>query len=464
MPTVPKDSDSDPGFSDWWGSDSTQEKFQGIMGAFTAVMGGLAGIPAGGGDMSSMERAAVRAAAAPGEARKRMRTRKFSRHIQSQLETETDPEKRMMLQGALANPQNAHAFLTADTPASKEARMMRVAEKEFGYAKQLEAIKSGNRASAKGELSAETMRKIGSANNWYTSLRKDQKDGLYKGEPVDVAFMDENAWDYLELLWSPEHGLLAQRLASDIASGKKGVENYGPGNMDLSGETTVTDPDTGEKVTASDKDIVAERMFGEGAPEPSPEAARSIELAIDKAEIKREDMSSDKVKDVAAGLGLIGVQNPLDFDPAGPYHSFAPDETKPVPAAAAAPGAVAPGSVGTTTAGPEQAARSGLMSSMAGDGSGITNLVDNPYSGMDTIAGWAGDAWNWASSERGYMTDYHSKRPGVDVSDPMSAMGEGKPSGVAGDQGAYLEEKRRKSQVIDRRLRQQAAEGRRLGL
>jgi hypothetical protein len=91
---------------------------------------------------------------------------------------------------------------------------------------------------------------------------------------------------------------------------------------------------------------------------------------------------------------------------------------------------------------------------MAGDGSGITNLVDNPYAGMDTIAGWAGDAWNWASSERGYMTDYHSKRPGVVVSDPMSPMGEGNP----------LEDKRRRSQDIDRRLRQQAAESRRLGL
>lgn len=197
-------------FSDWWKSDETQVKFQGLMGVFSALGTGLAGLPAGGTDMSSLERAGVRMAAAGGEARKMIQQRRFKTFIDSELESEKDPHRRLMLQGALANPDQAAQYLSMQSPEAIEGRMVRMenlraklgmerVEAEIKGRKEVAAIKAGP--------SPALMNSIQSANAWFKSLDSEDQRKIREGG-FSQAMVNPALTSLIPFLYSPHGGIL----------------------------------------------------------------------------------------------------------------------------------------------------------------------------------------------------------------------------------------------------------------
>lgn len=545
-PVVAEEED-EGGFSSWWHSDSTQEKFQGMMGVISALGGGLAGIPAGGGDMSSMERAAVRAAAAPGEARKMMHQRRFARHIRSQLATEEDPERRMMLQGALSDPDNAMQYLSSQTPEAKEKQAYRIADYEQDHRLEItrmelaskEKIAEAKRlgTAARYGLTAFQHTEIMQANERYLNSPADLRKALDEDDYWGVEFEQPEMMKLVNKLWTPHLGQLwINKYGKDTTD----PEAFKPHAFNLEGDVEVkdpktgkpaVDPETGKPKTVPKVEAVMEALYGEGAPDPDPEVDAAVAYSVDKFEQRQGDLTTEQANKVAESLGL-SRQDPLDFDPAGPFHTFdaAGTQATPIaPAPAPAPAATDPIAAHTSyegdpqhppvdprtgeyykSMGPEGASRSGLIPGMMSEQGGIDwkRAASDPYYGTEAVEGAIGSLWDWVKGERGYMTDYHNRKmigPQRDTSPQPSEFGgmigdvyseawnnkfkiteqdpfigpvdereqwhyrgpsmpEGKPSGVAADQRSYLDAKRRKSQIIDRRLRKKAEERIRLGL
>jgi len=192
----------DQKFSDWWGSDSTQEKFQGLVGSIGAVFGGLAGLPLGGGDTSSLERGAVRAANAYPEARQRIQQHRFTEYIDKQLAEERDPQRRDMLEAARAYPQQAAQYLAMERPESKLYRSQRIEELKHGY--RMQEIEARNQG--KGGVSRTRLDQIESANAYRRSLSPELRQALDEGNYDELIWEDPRLLNFLPLLFSPSGG------------------------------------------------------------------------------------------------------------------------------------------------------------------------------------------------------------------------------------------------------------------
>lgn len=274
-------------FMDWLKKDSTQVGVQGLLGSLGAVFGGMAGIPAGGGDMSSMERAAVRAAAAPGEARARMRERKFIEYIDNELATETSRERRELLQAARANPKQAAQYLAMEGPESKQRRLEQIAKLEHEYRmEELELRNEGalRAAGAKGrDITPGRQDLIYSANAWFRNLTADVRESARKGDFISLLF-DPSAIKFVPYLYSPKGGMLWT-----------GPESI---NMDLSGDYTYN----GE--TVSKYDMFME-MVESKWDQLNPDHRRFYDLVSMKHRAAEDDPElSDAGRGVAGSLGL----------------------------------------------------------------------------------------------------------------------------------------------------------------
>lgn len=530
------------GFSSWWYSDSTQEKFQGMMGVISALGGGLAGIPAGGGDMSSMERAAVRAAAAPGEARKMMHQRRFARHIRSQLATEEDPERRMMLQGALSDPDNAMQYLSAQTPAAREAQAKRIADYEQGYRlditrMELESKEKIARAKLHGEgarygLTSFQYAEIQQANERFKNQPEEMRKKIKTDDYWDVALESPEMMKLINKLWTPNVG---QLWIDKHGMNPTDPAAYAPRVINLEGDVVVKDPKTGKPVkdpvtgknqTVSKVDAVTEAIYGKGTPDPDPETDAALAYSVDKFEQRQGDLTTEQVNKVAESLGL-SRQDPLDFDPAGPFNTFDPQVPGPVAGpktpteteqalASHTPGSIdswthtpnlggTPGYENQRWANPGEMVKPLIKALGHGTGrpgfeddrslSDFSNALDAWVAGglqedMETYGGVASDIGDSFSRMGGAVTEgvgnffqnnfsmeeppafigpidperqWRYREPFVERDmKPLTFKGnpDAKPSGVKPDTRGYLERKHRKSQILDRKLREKAAERR----
>lgn len=229
-------------FSDWWSKDSTQEKFQGIMGAIGASFTGLAGIPLGGGDMSSMERAGVRAAEAPGRARQMIREKQFHRYIDHEMANTTDPRRRDMLMAVRTNPTAAAQYLAMESPASKLDRAKELEKVKHEY--KMAEIALENEGRSRG-VTANRADDIGTANQMYLALSEEDQKGLRERGEIPFAWFDNTAAiNLIPHLYSPNGGIL---------SGQGGEF---PFDLNSGGSGTVTNPVTGKKTTIGWKEKI----------------------------------------------------------------------------------------------------------------------------------------------------------------------------------------------------------------
>jgi hypothetical protein len=279
-------------FMEWLGKDNVQVGIQGLLGSLGAVFGGMAGIPAGGGDMSSMERAAVRAAAAPGQARARLQERKFIEYIDEQLKTETNMERRELLQAARANPKQAAQYLAMEGPESKQQRLLEIAKIEHEYRmEEQELVNTGrvNAAGAKGrQITPGRQDLINSADAWWRLLPSDVRAEAEAGDWISLLF-DPSAIKFVPYLYSPNGGPLYT-----------GPENI---NMDLSGDYTYKGKD-GTKKTVNKRDMVM-NAIEEQWDSLDPEGRRFFDLIMMKNKAAEDDPTlSSSGHDVAGSLGL----------------------------------------------------------------------------------------------------------------------------------------------------------------
>ena len=515
MPFVPPAGGGGGSFQEWWAKDDTQARIGGFFDGMGAIFGGLAGIPLGGGDMSSMERAAVRAAKAPGEARKRIKKRRFGQYIQNQLQNETDPHRRDMLQAAIANPKQAGYFLAMESPTSKEERAKRIADYEHQHRMELEGVKARNASSARAGLTAKQISDVGRAESWWYGLpeqtRKDYRAGVLTVEELMVPEFSKN----VTLLHTPHYGLFWREQQKGIHSG--GYTTVPREN--LAGTQTVTDPETGEKYEVRKVDV-AEEILADGNLDPESEARMEYQIAKQRQE--DDEASAGKVDEVGQSLGLspyeqehgvVGLTDEqtmrnlegADYTYTEPGANEVAEPVEPAPAAAPS----------TVEAG--LSVSPGSESAESGDTGGFWNWLDQPNQGMqytDPRTGetrqtgrWAGPgemvrslitsitdnpnpypeqkpvSESWAEFKgligdayQGDLSLSHAlenRKEALTFIGPIDerrmwrnrgpSMPERKPAGVAVDTGPYLEEKRRRSQVIDKRLRREAAERRRRG-
>jgi hypothetical protein len=467
---VPKgrdDGDGGGGFMDWWSNDETQIKLGSMLQGFGDIFGGMAGMPLGGGDTSSLQRGAIRAGQRPGEARRRIQVHRFGKYIDQQIATEKDPHRVAMLQAAKLNPSQAGQILAMESPMSKEARTLRLAEVEFGYKERLTKMEvEGRRAAAYGKygLSAKQISDVGRAASWYHSLGEVAKKSVDTGTFSLEKFLDPEFAKNITLLHTPEYGLLWKRQQKGVASG--GSTN--PPRVDLSGTTTVTDPDTGEEMTVKNVDAVEEAMFGEG--EPDPQTEELIEYSIAKQREEDDAASTEKAGPVAESMGLnpyggtdsgVGItdeQTVANLEGA----DYAYDEPAPSvsPAASASPGSVAPGSVGS------------------GEG-GFHNWMHEPNEGLyrTNIEGEREQYGRWKNPgemvRSGLMAlesdPLRSKKEQMSMSD-FFGIGDirftdpdPKPPRRRYDNTQdYLTEKRRKSKIQDEKMRKQVEQRRKM--
>jgi hypothetical protein len=204
--------DNAGGFADWWGTDETQEKFQGLMGVFGALGAGLAGLPMGGTDTSSLERASRNMMEAPGKAREMFQQRRFTSFIESELETEEDPYRKTMLQGALANPAQAAQYLSMESPEAVEGRGVRLAQLRHDLGmERVEAEIQGRKdvAGIKQGPSPSLMNSIHSANAWYDSQSKEDQRKIREGG-FSQGMVDPGMTQLIPFLYSPHGGVLHQ--------------------------------------------------------------------------------------------------------------------------------------------------------------------------------------------------------------------------------------------------------------
>jgi hypothetical protein len=221
MPDAPVDAPvapatgSDPGtssFSDWWAKDSTQEKFQGVMGSLAATFTGMAGIPLGGSDMSSMERAGVRAAQAPGQARQMIREKQFNRYIDSEMANATDPRRQDMLQAIRLDPAGAGKYLAMESPASKQERAESLETVKHDYKMAEIALQNeGRLASARvsGGVTPNRKDDILTINEMYDNLPEKEQRRLRENGEVPWSWMEiPGAENLIPHLFSPNGGIL----------------------------------------------------------------------------------------------------------------------------------------------------------------------------------------------------------------------------------------------------------------
>jgi len=200
-----KDEPGESSFSKWWSSDATQEKVQGVLGSLQATFTGMAGIPLGGGDMSSMERAGVRAARAPGIARQRIREKQFMRYIDQEIAKEEDPRRKLMLQSMRQDPEHAAQYFTSESPSSKQARALELAKVKHDY-KELE-IKL--RGSYEGGVTPNRKDDILTISKMFDLLPDDEKKALREtGEIPDTWWGNTGAIALMPKLFSPSGGIL----------------------------------------------------------------------------------------------------------------------------------------------------------------------------------------------------------------------------------------------------------------
>lgn len=200
-----KDEPGESSFSKWWSSDATQEKVQGVIGSLQATFTGMAGIPLGGGDMSSMERAGIRAAQAPGIARRNIREKQFLRYIDQEIANEKDPSRKMMLQAMRQDPEHSAQYLTAESPGSKQQRALELAEVEHDY-KMLEiALKNEGDRGVTGNRADD----IASISKMYDLLPDAEKKALREtGEIPESWYFNQAAVSLMPKLFSPSGGAL----------------------------------------------------------------------------------------------------------------------------------------------------------------------------------------------------------------------------------------------------------------
>lgn len=240
IPAVAAGGSKEPGtnaFADWWAKDSTQEKVQGMMGSIGAIFGGMAGIPLGGGDMSSMERASVRAQAAPGEARQRMREKQFTRYIDSELGKTTDQSRRDLLMSVRQNPQALAEYLARETPKSKSDRSSALEKMKQGYREDLERQKHDYKMDEIGlknqgrrnGVTANRADDIGTGNQLFLALSDEEQESFLKtGRPPMSWLTTTEYLKYLPHLYSPNGGILYNPNGEINFNAPKTVEVTGP--------------------------------------------------------------------------------------------------------------------------------------------------------------------------------------------------------------------------------------------
>jgi len=218
--TTPKAPAEDAGsfmgnFADWWAKDSTQEKFHGILGALSGTFSGLAGLPLGGGDTSSLERGAVRASMAPAQAKELIRQRQFTRYIDNELANTTDPLRRDTLMAIKSNPAAASQYLAAESLAGrKHGYALEENEKIHEYKMAEIALRNEGR-SGSGGLTGNRSDDIGTANNLFASLSPDeQKTYRETGRPPGRWFQNPDIMRLLPHLYSPNGGALANEVTT----------------------------------------------------------------------------------------------------------------------------------------------------------------------------------------------------------------------------------------------------------
>ncbi len=462
--------DGGGGFLEWWGKDETQIRVGSLFAGLGDIFGGMAGMPLGGGDMSSLERGAARAAKRPGEARRRIQQNRFGKYIQRELETEKDPHRRGMLEAALLNPNQAVQALGYESPMSREARAIRVAEVEFGYKKTLTEMEIQGRkdvASGKFGLSAKQISDVGRAESWYHDLTGQAKKSVDTGVFSLEKMLDPEFAKNITLLHTPNYGLLWKRQQERMSKG--GSTN--PPRIDVSGNTTVTDPETGEKVTVKTVDAVEEMMYGEG--EPDPQTDELVEYSIAKQRMEDDEASAKKVAPVAESMGLgpygsadsgIGItdeQTVANLEGADySYDEPAPDV---FPSAQQGAAAVAEGSYAS-----EEGSGGGFHGWMHGENEGLwrTNLEGeqvqygrwkNPgemvRSGLIALENDPARS----KGETMAMSDFF----GIGDIRFVDAEPDPPPRSFDSTQ-SYLEEKRRRAKVQDRELRRKAEHHRKM--
>ena len=231
--------DSTPGegaFAQWWAKDDTQANFQGLLGVLGGIGSGLAGIPLGGTDMSSLERGAARAMAAPGVAREELRQKKFVEYIDGELDKETNAGRRQLLEAARANPKQAAQYLAMEGPESKQKRAEAILALEHKYKMEEIGLTNEGKYLTAGlkrrGITAGRQDLIDSANAWFQNLPADTREEAKEGDLISLLF-DPSAIKFMPYLYSPHGGLLYR----------------GPGdfNMDLSGTFTYQDEDGNDK-------------------------------------------------------------------------------------------------------------------------------------------------------------------------------------------------------------------------
>lgn len=277
--------DESSGFMDWWTKDATQEKFQGLMGALGSIGAGLAGMPAGGTDFSSLERGLVRASQAPGEAKKRIQQNKFNDYIDQQLATTTDPHRRDVLMATKMNPANAAQYLSIEGPDSKQRRAERMAEIEHGY--KMEELELQHGKYGRKGLPPTRVDEIQAAKAWRLSLTPKQRSALDKKQFNFDLMTDPSFVKFGPLLYSPSGGPLY-------------TEEM---NFDLSGTETRDDPDTGESYTIGKREML-EAYLAENWPKLSSKAKEFYEWILMKDKDRAERESSGDVGAVSESLGL----------------------------------------------------------------------------------------------------------------------------------------------------------------
>jgi hypothetical protein len=291
---TPASEDRDPeasAFQDWWAKDSTKENFQGLMGVLGAIGGGLAGLPLGGTDTSSLERAAVRAHEAPGQARRQMQQRRFVDYIDEQLESETNAGRRDMLEAARANPQQAAQYLAMESPESKQKRLESIAELEHEYKMEEIGLQNEGKLAASGSrggITAGRQDLIDSANAWYRGLPSDTREEADAGDMISLLF-DPSAIKFMPYLYSPHGGMLY-----------RGPESI---NMDLSGDMTVTDEE-GRSVVV-EKIAAFQQYVADNWDNMSEEARRFYDLILMRYRASGDsDEMSEEARNTARELGL----------------------------------------------------------------------------------------------------------------------------------------------------------------
>ena len=235
----------------------------------------------------------------------------------------------------------------------------------------------------------------------------------------------------------------------------------------MSGDVTVKDPNTGQDVTVKKVDLVEEAMYGEGEM-PDEETDRYIEYQLAKERERQQGESAGKMDAVAKSMGMDSMSTP-GIDPAEPFQTFDINESSARPAPEPAPNEVAPGSIGseegaaaeargdywdphTGAYGPYPYEHQGLGQALGGYGRMIGGALAYPFIK-------AAENPNPYPPQTKTVGDYFGigSVKFTDAAEPENRD-------VTGEQRDYLDQKRRRSQIIDRKLRSEVARIKRLGL